>query len=111
MSAARPSFVEHATDLLIAAGHDRERIRTERFGATGERKLNAAGELNRIFAMDITTAEGLPISLPQGYQANARRYEVGWRGSFAEKQVGPSSPECLALLRKLRARPTAPVQF
>ena len=32
------SFVEHATDLLIAVGHDRERIRTERFGATGERK-------------------------------------------------------------------------
>jgi ferredoxin-NADP reductase len=32
------SFVEHATELLIAAGHDRERIRTERFGATGERK-------------------------------------------------------------------------
>ena len=32
------SFVEHATDLLIAAGHDRDRIRTERFGATGERK-------------------------------------------------------------------------
>ncbi len=32
------SFVENATDLLIAAGHDRERIRTERFGATGERK-------------------------------------------------------------------------
>jgi ferredoxin-NADP reductase len=32
------SFVEHATDLLIAAGHDRKRIRTERFGATGERK-------------------------------------------------------------------------
>jgi ferredoxin-NADP reductase len=32
------SFVEHATDLLIAAGNDRERIKTERFGATGERK-------------------------------------------------------------------------
>src|ERR1700751_5400481 len=32
------SFVEHATGLLIAAGHARERIRTERFGATGERK-------------------------------------------------------------------------
>jgi ferredoxin-NADP reductase len=32
------SFVEHATDLLIAAGHDREKIRTERFGATGERE-------------------------------------------------------------------------
>ena len=32
------SFVEHTTDLLIAVGHDRERIRTERFGATGERK-------------------------------------------------------------------------
>ena len=32
------SFVEHTTELLIAAGHDRERIRTERFGATGERK-------------------------------------------------------------------------
>jgi ferredoxin-NADP reductase len=32
------SFVERATDLLIAAGYDRERIRTERFGATGERK-------------------------------------------------------------------------
>ena len=32
------SFVEHATDLLIAVGHDRERIRTERFGATGEPK-------------------------------------------------------------------------
>jgi ferredoxin-NADP reductase len=32
------SFVEHTTDLLIAAGHDRERIKTERFGATGERK-------------------------------------------------------------------------
>jgi ferredoxin-NADP reductase len=32
------SFVERATDLLIDAGHDRERIKTERFGATGERK-------------------------------------------------------------------------
>jgi ferredoxin-NADP reductase len=32
------SFVENATDLLIAAGHDRENIRTERFGATGEWK-------------------------------------------------------------------------
>ena len=32
------SFVENATDLLIAAGHGRENIRTERFGATGERK-------------------------------------------------------------------------
>jgi len=32
------SFVEHTTGLLIAAGHDREKIRTERFGATGERK-------------------------------------------------------------------------
>src|SRR6266436_1476516 len=32
------SFVENATDLLIAAGHGRETIRTERFGATGERK-------------------------------------------------------------------------
>jgi ferredoxin-NADP reductase len=32
------SFVEHTTDLLITAGHDRERIKTERFGATGERK-------------------------------------------------------------------------
>src|SRR5882762_10856111 len=27
------SFVESATDLLIASGHDRERIKTERFGA------------------------------------------------------------------------------
>src|SRR5215813_11127581 len=36
---SRPtSSVEYVTDLLIAAGHDRERIRTERFGATGERK-------------------------------------------------------------------------
>jgi ferredoxin-NADP reductase len=32
------SFVESATDLLIAGGHDRAKIRTERFGATGERK-------------------------------------------------------------------------
>jgi ferredoxin-NADP reductase len=32
------SFVEHVTGLLIAAGYDRERIKTERFGATGERK-------------------------------------------------------------------------
>jgi len=32
------SFVENATDLLIAAGYSRENIRTERFGATGERK-------------------------------------------------------------------------
>jgi ferredoxin-NADP reductase len=32
------SFVENATDLLIVAGHARESIRTERFGATGERK-------------------------------------------------------------------------
>jgi ferredoxin-NADP reductase len=32
------SFVENATDLLIAAGHGSENIRTERFGATGERK-------------------------------------------------------------------------
>ena len=32
------SFVENATDLLIAGGHGHENIRTERFGATGERK-------------------------------------------------------------------------
>ena len=32
------SFVENATELMIAAGHDREKIRTERFGPTGERK-------------------------------------------------------------------------
>jgi ferredoxin-NADP reductase len=32
------SFVEHAAGLLIAADIDRERIRTERFGPTGERK-------------------------------------------------------------------------
>jgi len=32
------SFVELTTDLLIAGGHDRDRIRTERFGATGEQK-------------------------------------------------------------------------
>jgi ferredoxin-NADP reductase len=32
------SFVEHATGLLIAAGYDRERIKTERFGDTGERR-------------------------------------------------------------------------
>ena len=32
------SFVESATELLIASGHKRERIKTERFGATGERK-------------------------------------------------------------------------
>ena len=32
------SFVEHAAGLLIAVGHNRERIKTERFGATGERK-------------------------------------------------------------------------
>jgi hypothetical protein len=32
------SFVETATDLLIAAGFDREMIKTERFGPTGDRK-------------------------------------------------------------------------
>ena len=32
------SFVESTTELLIAAGHDRAKIRTERFGATGERR-------------------------------------------------------------------------
>ena len=32
------SFVETATDLLIAAGVDREMIKTERFGPTGDRK-------------------------------------------------------------------------
>jgi ferredoxin-NADP reductase len=32
------SFVEYTTDLLIAAGHDRKRIKTERFGATGEQR-------------------------------------------------------------------------
>lgn len=28
------SFVEHATDLLIAHGRDRKKIKTERFGST-----------------------------------------------------------------------------
>jgi ferredoxin-NADP reductase len=32
------SFVEIATSLLIASGHSPERIRTERFGPTGDRK-------------------------------------------------------------------------
>lgn len=32
------SFVESATDLLIASGNGRDKIRTERFGPTGDRK-------------------------------------------------------------------------
>jgi ferredoxin-NADP reductase len=32
------SFVESATDLLIASGNARDKIRTERFGSTGDRK-------------------------------------------------------------------------
>lgn len=32
------AFVENVTDLLTALGNDRARIRTERFGSTGERK-------------------------------------------------------------------------
>jgi ferredoxin-NADP reductase len=32
------SFVESTTDLLSASGNDRDKIRTERFGSTGERK-------------------------------------------------------------------------
>jgi ferredoxin-NADP reductase len=32
------SFVETATDLLIASGNGRDKIRTERFGPTGDRK-------------------------------------------------------------------------
>ena len=32
------SFVEHVAGLLIASGMNRERIRTERFGSTGEHK-------------------------------------------------------------------------
>jgi len=32
------SFVETATNLLIASGHGRDKIRTERFGPTGDRK-------------------------------------------------------------------------
>ncbi len=32
------SFVEGATDLLMASGNGRDRIRTERFGPTGDRK-------------------------------------------------------------------------
>jgi ferredoxin-NADP reductase len=32
------SFVESATDLLSASGNDGDKIRTERFGSTGERK-------------------------------------------------------------------------
>ena len=32
------SFVEAATDLLTASGHRRDKIRTERFGPTGDRK-------------------------------------------------------------------------
>lgn len=32
------SFVEHATDLVIAGGIDRGSIRTERFGSTGDNK-------------------------------------------------------------------------
>ena len=32
------SFVEIATDFLIASGNGRDKIRTERFGPTGERK-------------------------------------------------------------------------
>ena len=34
------SFVESATDLLIASGNGREKVRTERFGPTGDRKMN-----------------------------------------------------------------------
>ena len=32
------SFVESATDLLIGSGNSRDKIRTERFGPTGDRK-------------------------------------------------------------------------
>ena len=32
------SFVETAADLLIQSGHDREKVKTERFGATGRKQ-------------------------------------------------------------------------
>ena len=32
------SFVEYASELLIASGHSAQRIRTERFGPTGDRR-------------------------------------------------------------------------
>ena len=38
-SAARPSFVESAADILVALGHDPKRIRTERFGGTSMTRL------------------------------------------------------------------------
>ena len=59
----------------------------------------------------VNKSSTLEVSLLDLVKMSARGYQVGWRGSFAEKQVGPTSPECLALLRKLRARPAAPVQF
>lgn len=52
----------NVTDLLIAAGHGHESIRTECFGARGERDMSAhtsaAGELSNSFAMDLAVAEG-----------------------------------------------------
>jgi ferredoxin-NADP reductase len=32
------SFVEHVAELLVNAGHDPDRIRTERFGPTGAQR-------------------------------------------------------------------------
>jgi hypothetical protein len=59
-------FVETVTDLLTASGNDRDKIRTERFGPTGELSSHiayldgnaAAGELSKVLAMDATAAQG-----------------------------------------------------
>lgn len=42
------SFVESVAELLIAGGHDRGRIRTERFGATGT--VREGAQKNDVFS-------------------------------------------------------------
>ena len=80
-------FVEAVADLLIAAGHDPARIRTERFGPSGGQSMTdppyldgnaAAGPLGMVFAVDLTSAIGRCTGCGRtGVLADTRVYAPG----------------------------------
>ena len=60
------SFVETAANYLVDAGHEPDKVRTERFGPTGRPTMTdnfldgnvLGGTLNSAFAVDVTGAQG-----------------------------------------------------
>ena len=95
------SFVETVASGLVELGYQPERVKTERFGATGGKLMEAldgnaiAGRLAEVFGAEMTTATGVCASCGAGRQVAELMVYVRGPGTVAR------CPTCEAIVMVL----------